>query len=363
VVVLSELAHPKDAGLVAQKIIDELKRPFQLNGNEVFIGISVGIAAFPGDGEDGDTLLKNADAAMYGAKNAGKGTYRYYTAALNAPVLEKMVLESNLQRALERDEFVLHFQPKAALMDGTLTGCEVLLRWQSPDKGLIYPGEFVPVLEGSGLIVRAGEWVVRSACRQMKAWHEAGLAPLPIAVNLSAKQFEHQDICAMVEQALHDFDIQPSLLTLEVTESAAMHNPDEAIVTLGRLKALGVRLSIDDFGTGYSSLSYLKRFPVDYLKLDRSFVAGLPGDVDDAAIALAVITMAHSLGLKVVAEGVETEAQIAFLEANGCDEMQGFLLARPMAAAEYAQWLARVRRLCEPKIASGDPLRVNRPWR
>jgi EAL domain-containing protein (putative c-di-GMP-specific phosphodiesterase class I) len=259
-------------------------------------------------------------------------------------------MESKLRHALERNEFVLHFQPKADLSEGRLTGCEALLRWQIPGKATMPPAQFVPLLEESGLIVPVGEWVVRAACRQLRAWQDAGIAPLPVAVNLSAKQFQHQDVCAMVERALRDFEVDPRLLELEVTESAAMFNPDEAMATLRKLKALGVHLLIDDFGTGYSSLSYLKRFPVDFLKLDRSFVAGLPHDADDASIACAVITMAHSLGLKVVAEGVETGEQLAFLSANGCDEMQGFYLSRPVPGAEYTQWLVQRRGLLAARV-------------
>jgi diguanylate cyclase (GGDEF)-like protein len=344
-IVLSELSQSQDAGLIAQKVLESLAEPFDLDGHEVFVTASIGIATHPGDGEDAETLLKNADAAMFSAKNLGKNNYQFYTAEMNERALERLLLESNLRRALERDEFVLHLQPKANIATGALDGCEALLRWRVPGNGLVAPGQFIPLLEESGLIVSVGEWVIRSACEQLRAWQHAGIAPVPIAVNLSAKQLQHHDICSVVERALRDCAVPASLLELEVTEGTAMHNAEKAIVTLGRLKALGVRISIDDFGTGYSSLSYLKRFPVDALKLDRSFVKDLPGDAEDAAIARAVINLAHSLDLDLIAEGVETEAQLAFLAANGCDAIQGYYFSRPLPVDQFAQWLVQRPRL------------------
>jgi diguanylate cyclase (GGDEF)-like protein/PAS domain S-box-containing protein len=345
VIVLPEIAHSHDAAVVAQKVLAELARPFGLGEHEVFVTASVGIATYPGDGTETDSLLKNADAAMFSAKDLGRNNYQFYTAAMNERALEKLVLESNLRRALERNEFLLHFQPKASLTSGEVTGCEALLRWKIPDTALVSPAQFIPLLEESGLIVPVGEWVIRSACEQIRAWLEAGVKAVPIAVNLSAKQFQHQDICTVVERALRDSRVEARLLELEITESAAMHDAEDTIATLRKLKALGVSVSIDDFGTGYSSLAYLKRFPVDFLKLDQSFVTGLPTDPDDVSIARAVITLAHSLDLKVIAEGVETREQLAFLATNRCDEMQGYYFSRPLPAAECTQLLSHPRKL------------------
>jgi diguanylate cyclase (GGDEF)-like protein/PAS domain S-box-containing protein len=340
-IVLPEMAQTQDAGLVAQKVLDVLAAPFHLDGHELFVTASIGIATYPGDGEDAETLSRNAEAAMFSAKNFGKNNYRFYTTSMNERALERLLLESNLCRALERNEFVLHLQPKANIETGAIVGCEALLRWAVPGDGLVPPARFIPLLEESGLIVPVGEWVVRSACVQLRAWQDAGITPVPIAVNLSPRQFQQQNVCAVVDQALRDFRIDPALLELEITESAAMHNAEEAIVTLSGLKSLGVRLSIDDFGTGYSSLSYLKRFPVDTLKIDQSFVKDLPADADDAAITRAVINLAHSIGLDVVAEGVETQAQLAFLAANGCDIAQGYFLSRPIPPAQFTSLLSR----------------------
>jgi EAL domain-containing protein (putative c-di-GMP-specific phosphodiesterase class I) len=251
---------------------------------------------------------------------------------MNERAMDKLRLETDLRRALERAEFLLHFQPKADLVDGKITGFEALLRWQRPGNGLVPPGEFVPLLEETGLITPVGDWVIDTACAQIAAWRKAGLPALPVAVNLSAKQFLHRDIFTVVDEALRKHDVPAGLLELEITESDAMRSPEATMTMLAKLEARGVRIAIDDFGTGYSSLSYLKRFPVDTLKLDRSFVKELPQNADDASIARAVITLAHSLGLAVVAEGVETAAQRQFLAGEGCDEMQGYLLSRPVPA-------------------------------
>jgi len=255
--------------------------------------------------------------------------------------MEKLLLENDLRRALERREFLLHYQPKISLATGRITGMEALLRWQRPENGLVAPGVFIPLLEDSGLIVPVGDWIIDAACAQIRAWGDAGLPAVTVAVNLSAKQFLHHDIGAAIERALRAHGVEASLLEVEITESDAMQNPEQVSASLRRLKQRGVRVSIDDFGTGYSSLGYLKRFPLDTLKLDRSFVTGLPGDADDVSIALAVIGMAHSLGLRVVAEGVEKQEQRAFLAAHGCDEMQGYLFSRPLPAEQCAALLAR----------------------
>jgi EAL domain-containing protein (putative c-di-GMP-specific phosphodiesterase class I) len=341
-VVLGDLAAQQDAALVADKIMAAMARPFEVERQEIFLSASIGIATFPGDGASGDELIKNAGAAMFRAKELGRNHYCFYTAEMNARAMEKLLLLTDLRRALERREFLLHYQPKASLSSGRITGFEALLRWRHPVRGLVSPAEFIPLLEDSGLIVPVGEWVIRAACEQIAAWRDAGLRALPVAVNLSAKQFQHRDIGTLVAAALADHAVAPELLDLEITESDVMRNPDGAVAILDRLRGAGVRIAIDDFGTGYSSLSYLKRLPVDSLKIDRSFISGLPADADDAAIARAVVTMAHSLGLRVVAEGVETDAQRAFLASHGCDEMQGYLLSRPQPADECAQRLERV---------------------
>jgi len=344
-IILSELAHEQDGGLVAQKVIDALSKPFQIDGNEIFITASIGVTTCPTDSRNADALISHADAAMYNAKKLGKNNYQFFTAAMNERSMEKLLLEKDLRQALMCYEFLLHFQPKASLHTGQITGVEALLRWQRPDGRLVPPLEFIPVLEESGLIVPVGEWVLSAACAQINAWQEDRITPVPIAVNLSAKQFHQQDIAAMVMRALLEYGVAPHLLELEITESAAMHDAKAATATLHKLKALGVRIAIDDFGTGYSSLSYLKRFPIDSLKIDRSFVTGLPGNQEDASIAQAVITMAHALRLKVVAEGVENKAQLEFLAEHTCDEMQGYYFSRPLTAELCTQFLREQRKL------------------
>jgi diguanylate cyclase (GGDEF)-like protein/PAS domain S-box-containing protein len=339
-VVAADLDRPQDAGIVAQKIIDAIAPPFAIDGQEIFVGASAGIAAFPADGEDAATLIRNADTAMSRAKHLGRNNHQFYAAAMNARAVEKLRIETDLRHALARNELRLHLQPKASLATGSIVGFEALLRWQRPGNGLVPPAEFIPALEETGLIVPVGEWVIGAACAQLAEWRRAGLEPLPVAVNLAAKQFTRGDLAATVEAALTEHGVPARLLELEVTESDAMQNPEAAMAALRKAKQLGVQVSIDDFGTGYSSLAYLKRFPIDTLKLDHSFVAGLPRDADDVSIACAVITMAHSLGLQVVAEGVETAEQRDFLRERGCDQMQGYLLSRPVPPAEAARLLA-----------------------
>ncbi|HVP08392.1 MAG TPA: EAL domain-containing protein [Burkholderiales bacterium] len=337
-VVLAEIARPEDAGAVAQKILEAMSPPMELEGHEVFVSASVGIAAFPSDGTDSETLLRNADAAMMKAKEAGRASFQYYTAAMNERALEKIALENDLRRALEREEFELYYQPKQELKSGRIAGLEALLRWRHPERGMMSPAQFVPLLEDSGLIVKVGDWVVRAACRQIAAWQAAGVPLAPVAVNLAAKQFLHHDLIATIEGAL-EIGIDPALLALEITESDVMQRPEEVVAMLTKLKMRGLVVAVDDFGTGYSSLAYLKRLPVDALKLDRSFVTGLPEDADDVSIARAVIGMAHSLGLKVIAEGVETAAQRDFLARWDCDQLQGYLLSRALSADDCAAFL------------------------
>ena len=353
-IVLSNLAGPDDASLVAQKIMATLGKPFNLYGKEVFVSASIGITLFPSDSLDQDTLIQNADTAMYRAKELGRNTFRFYTPEMNARALEKLSLESSLRRALERREFLLYYQPKASLSTGEVVGVEALLRWRHPELGLVSPVEFMPMLEETGLIIATGEWVLRTACAQIRTWQEAGIEPIPVAVNLSARQFLVKDLGAMISRILEEEGIRHDLLELEITEGSLATNAEDAASTLAYLNSLGVRVAIDDFGTGYSSLSRLKGFPLDALKIDGSFVRDITTDADDAAITRAIITMAHSLGLAVVAEGVETEEQLAFLDANGCDEIQGYYFSTPLTAAECTAFIESGRRLSRPPVRDPD---------
>ena len=322
-----------DAARVAEKVLDTLRVPFQIEGREIFATASIGISLYPEDGHDVETLVKNADAAMYRAKQQGRDNYQLYTPALNATALERLALESSLRHALAKNELVIHYQPVLDLATGHVQAMEALLRWQHPELGLLPPAEFISLAEVTGLIIAFGPWVLRTACAQTREWQEAGHAELGVAVNLSARQFQHPDLVAQVRRALEETKLDPAFLELEITESSAMHG-EAAVHTLRELKALGVRIAIDDFGTGYSSLSYLRRFPIDTLKIDRSFIADITRDPDDAAIATAVIALAHTLKLRVVAEGVETEEQVAFLSARRCDRVQGFLFGAPLPAED-----------------------------
>ncbi|MGG7607074.1 EAL domain-containing protein [Massilia sp. BKSP1R2A-1] len=331
VVVLPDLAGEDDAAKVARKLLDNLFQPMMLRGQEVFPSGSIGIAMYPRDGQDSTTLLKCADSAMYGSKGQGGNHYSFYTAEMGAQAYEHLRMEGALQRALQREEFLLHYQPVVDIGSGTVTGVEALLRWQPLDRGMVAPSEFIPLAEETGLIVPIGDWVLATAMRQQVAWADAGLPPVRISVNLSARQFLGQDVAQRVGALLKETGCDPAYLTLEITESVLMENPLAATETMGRLAAMGVQLAIDDFGTGYSSLASLKRFPIHSLKIDRSFVMDLTQDADDAAIVNAVIALAHSMKLNVIAEGVETQEQLAFLQEHGCDQMQGYCFSRPVA--------------------------------
>jgi diguanylate cyclase (GGDEF)-like protein/PAS domain S-box-containing protein len=335
VVLIAEFPEPLQVAAVAQKILAAAARPLVIETQEFHITASIGISTYPDDSADMQSLLKNADIAMYRAKERGKNNYQFYSAQMNVHTLERVALESNLRRALERDEFLLHYQPKVDIHSGCITGMEALLRWQQPGKLLIPPVQFIPLAEETGLIVPIGEWVLMTACTRTKTWQELGLAPLCIGVNLSPRQFAHERLLQDVSRVLNDTGLDPASLELEITESMVMHNPDQAVKLLSKLKDMGIQLSIDDFGTGYSSLNYLKRFPLDSLKIDRSFIQDLPGNSDDAAITRAIIAMAHSLRLKVIAEGVETEQQLSFLREHGCDEMQGYYFSKPLPENEF----------------------------
>ena len=338
---VSHFASQATLSTLAEDILAVLAQPLRLEGQELIVTGSLGISVYPYDGSDARTLLKNADVAMYRAKEAGKNTYQFFAAEMNAQAVERLQLENSLRQALERGEFELYFQPILVAATRRLEALEVLLRWRHPELGLVPPGRFIPLAEETGLIRPIGDWVIRQACRQLADWDCLGLHVPRLAINLSARQFEQQALIVQVASALAEAGIAAGRLELEMTESMVMQNPTEAVLLLRELKALGVRLSIDDFGTGYSSLSYLKRFPLDTLKIDRSFIEGLPADGDSAAIAEAILAMARKLSFSVVAEGVETEEQAAFLTAKGCQLLQGYLFSRPLPAAELPAFLKR----------------------
>ena len=337
---ITDLAQYHDAAKVARRLLQELRKPFRVGQREMVITASIGLALYPLDGEDADSLLKNAGAAMHFAKEQGRDNYQFYSRAMNATALQKLSMESQLRKALERTEFLLHFQPKIQLASGQIVGLEALIRWRHPELGLVRPGDFIPVAEETGLIVPIGDWVLRSACLQNQAWRSAGYPSVHVAVNIASPHFRQGGLVASVAAALKESALDPALLEVELTESMLMHNVDATLITLSQLKDMGVRLAIDDFGTGYSSLSYLKRFPLDTLKIDRSFVKDLPHDPEDAAITRAIIAMAHSLKLAVVAEGVETAEQLAFLQQHGCEVVQGFLFSEPVGAENLGAMLA-----------------------
>jgi diguanylate cyclase (GGDEF)-like protein/PAS domain S-box-containing protein len=339
VLVLADLAKAEDVPQIAQKILDGLSKPFDLEGVEIFTGASIGITLDPTDGEDPETLLKNADAAMYKAKEQGRNHYQFYSSSMNIKILERLSIETDLHHALEREEFLLHYQPQVDLHSGQIIGMEALIRWNKSGSEMISPAKFIPVAEETGLILPIGEWVLRVACAQCNAWTEEGLSPVFMAVNLSARQFQQQNVVEMVNRILNETGLKPNYLELELTESILMKREDVTNKTLHKLNAMGVRLSIDDFGTGYSSLSYLKRFPIDKLKIDQSFIQDVVSDPDNAAIVAAIITLGHSLGLKVIAEAVETREQLEFLRSIECDEMQGYLFSRPLTSDQATKVL------------------------
>jgi len=336
--VLPDLPEPDATAPILVKLMERLIDPMDIAGHELHTSASVGVAIYPDDGRDFDTLMKKAETAMYRAKEAGRNTYRFFDAQMNVEAVEQLSLRNGLRRALERGEFVLHYQPQLDLANDSLIGVEALIRWNHPELGMIPPGRFIPIAEESGLIVPISEWVLREACRQAAAWARAGMAGLVVAVNVSGVHFKRGDLEQSVIAALEESGLDAALLELELTESILISNSEGVLATARRLTQLGVKLSIDDFGTGYSSLSYLKRFQVDKLKIDQSFVRDLGSDPEDAAIVRAIIQMAHSLGLKTIAEGVENDSILALLREFGCDEAQGYHFARPMPAEELATW-------------------------
>jgi len=346
---LPNMRRSEDAATVAERIRAALAEPLTLAGHEVLVTPSIGIAIYPDDGEDPESLIKNADAAMYHAKRQGRNQYRFYDATLNESALQRLHLEAQLRRAIERGELRLHYQPQLDIATGRTCGVEALVRWESPELGTVPPMEFIPLAEESGLIIAIGEWVLREACAPARAWQESGLELSRVAVNISVLQFVQPGFVELVSTILREAGLDAACLELEVTESLLTKDPEGAVRTLNDLKALGVQLAIDDFGTGYSSLSRLKQFPIDRLKIDRSFVQDVPRSHDDVAIAMAVIAMAESMGLKVVAEGVENAEQFEFLKAKHCHEIQGYYLSRPLPAEEVTVVLRRLGSSAEDK--------------
>ena len=344
-VLLPEISRAEDAAQVAERILEGLRHPLILDGSQLHTTTSIGVAFYPNDAEEADTLLRYADIAMYHAKEQGRDNYQFYNPGMKAPIPDPLALESDLRCALERKEFVVHYQPQVDISRQQIVGVEALVRWQHPSRGLMLPEDFIPVAEESGLIVPLGEWVLRTACAQANAWQEAGLPPIRVAVNLSGRQFQQRDLAEMVDRALKETSLDPHCLQLEITETVVMHDMDFTIATLNKLKAMGIQIAIDDFGCGHSSLNYLKRLPIDDVKIDRSFVRGLPTDASDAAIVGSVVGMTRELNLKVVAEGVETEEQLAFLKDRRCDVVQGFLLSKPIPTDEVEKMIAGGTRL------------------
>ncbi|KTC53189.1 diguanylate phosphodiesterase [Pseudomonas syringae ICMP 19498] len=335
---------------LATHVVEALGKPFNLGGQDVFVSASVGIANYPFDGRDTGVILKNADTAMYHAKKSGRNNYKFYKATMNESLVKRLQTETLLRGALDRDEFILHFQPKVSLTDGRISGLEALLRWNHPEQGMVSPAEFIPILEDTGLIIPVGEWIIRNVCETIKSWGENNIRQVPIAINLSVRQLQVKGLAETVKHIVEGYGINPALLEFELTESMLMIDPESAVEILRDIKSYGISLSVDDFGTGYSSLAYLKRFPLDALKIDRAFIKDITSNHEDAAITRAVIVLAHELGLKVIAEGVETVDQLALLVTYGCDQMQGYLFSKPVISEACASMIKSSRSLRELEI-------------
>jgi EAL domain-containing protein (putative c-di-GMP-specific phosphodiesterase class I) len=329
---MPDINQESTASQLAHRILEVVSQPFTIDEQEVVINASLGISIYPHDGADAHTLLKNADTALQQAKEKGRNTLQFFASEMNTRAEERLLTEGQLRKALSKDEFTLHYQPQIEAASLKVIGVEALVRWQHPTRGLLFPNHFISLAEETGLIIPLGEWVLRTACLQARKWQDAGIAPWRIGVNLSPRQFQQRDLYEMIHRILSETGLKPKYLSLEITEGVIMKDVDHAIETLARLKKIGVHISIDDFGTGYSSLSYLKHLPIDMLKIDRSFVMEIPASPDDMAIVTAVISMAHSLNIKVLAEGVQSGEQKTFLQASRCDELQGYFFSHPMEA-------------------------------
>jgi len=358
VLLVDGIAGARDAEQIAGRMLVNIGQPFRLSSMDVHISPCIGISLYPRDGADIETLLIRADAAMYHAKDAGRNTFRFFSAEMSAFAHERLELESGLRRALAAKEFELHFQPKVEVATNQTKSVEALIRWRHPQRGLMRPDAFIPLAEETGIIVEIGEWVLREACRHARQWQLAGMMPLRIAVNLSARQFRQKQLMEIVQSALSDADLAPQFLELELTESAVMYDPEESARILEQLSRIGVQISIDDFGTGYSSLSHLKRFPLDKLKIDRSFIRDVTRSTEDASIVRAVISLAHSLKLKVIAEGVESGDQLEFLRELGCDQYQGYYFSPPLSAEELSAWM-ETRQLELRGLTEADVLKTH----
>ncbi|KMQ52499.1 diguanylate cyclase/phosphodiesterase (GGDEF & EAL domains) with PAS/PAC sensor(s) [Chitinispirillum alkaliphilum] len=353
-IILEEIARQQDAAKVAKKILAACSMPFQLPDHELFVTTSIGISIFPNDGDNSENLLKNGEAAMERAKQIGMNNYQHYMPNMNAKAFEQLTLEHNLRKALKKDEFTVYYQPQIDILNGGISGLEALIRWKHPELGMISPAQFIPIAEETGLILPIGEWVLRTACYQIKRLQQQFKRDFIISVNLSARQFQQQDLISVVNSALDNAHLDPQSLELEITESLGMQNPEITIKTLDELKSMGVKIAIDDFGTGYSSLSYLKKFPIDTLKIDRSFVKDIPGDPNDSAIVDAVIALAHIMNLDVVAEGVEDEEQLFYLQNHYCEKVQGYYFSPPVDSNKLAELVQRsltdAKFLCHKRI-------------
>ncbi len=353
-IVLEDVATPFDAELVCRKVVGALEDPLEIEGQEIYATASIGVTFFPTDATEVTGLIRNADVAMYRAKEDGRNKYHLFTADLNARAVERLSIETALRNALDREELFLCYQPKVNLQTGRVLGVEALVRWQHPHRGIVSPDEFVPVAEETGLIVPVGEWVLRQACEDALRWSRSGVEDVNVAVNLSARQFRQGDLLKTVDNIFCELSFDPNRLELEITESLLMDDTEASEVALYDLKAFGLSIYLDDFGTGYSSLAYLKKFPIDGLKIDRSFIRDIPGDVDDEAITRAIVALSQALRLKVVAEGVETRAQLDFLNLEGCDEVQGYLFSKPLTYDRLVEWIrARNVDVLESALASG----------
>jgi predicted signal transduction protein with EAL and GGDEF domain len=341
-VIMPGLHDPQDAAKLARRLISSFAHPVRVGTHEIFVNASIGIAIYPFDGEDLDTLLMHADTAMYKAKEQGGNSYQTYSKSMTTTALQRLTLENDLRRALERSEFEVHYQPIVDAYTGTVVGAEALLRWRHPELGLLLPSEFIPIAEENGLIVPMGEWILQEACSQNRAWQDAGLPRIRVGVNLSSRQLKRR-LSDTISRALQSSGLEPRYLSLELTESVLVNHHKEGTEALHALRAMGLHLAVDDFGTGYSSFSYLKHFPLDTLKIDRSFIREIATHPDDAAITTAIIAMGHALGLRVIAEGVETEAHLSLLQKQGCDEIQGYLVGRPVPAERFEEHFARKR--------------------